>query len=76
MFRRVRGRSLPEWAGEFDCTSWGQLFLKYILAEPALTCVIPATANPAHMKDDLAAGFDRLPDARLRQQIRKLWDSL
>jgi len=76
MFRRVRGRSLPEWAGEFDCTSWGQLFLKYILAEPALTCVIPATANPAHIKDDLAAGFGQLPDARRRQQIRKIWDSL
>jgi diketogulonate reductase-like aldo/keto reductase len=74
MFRRVRRRPLPEWAREFDCTSWGQLFLKYILAEPALTCVIPATANPAHMKDDLAAG--RLPDARQRQQIRQLWDAL
>lgn len=76
MFRRVRGSPLPEWAREFDCASWGQLFLKYILAEPALTCVIPATANPAHMKDDLAAGFGRLPDSRQRQQIRQLWDSL
>lgn len=76
MFRRLRGRPLPEWAREVDCTSWGQLFLKYILAEPALTCVIPATANPEHMKDDLAAGFGRLPDARQRQQIRQLWDSL
>jgi diketogulonate reductase-like aldo/keto reductase len=76
MFRAVRGRALPEWAHEFDCASWGQLFLKYILAEPALTCVIPATANPAHMRDDLAAGFGRLPDSRQRQQIRQLWDSL
>jgi len=76
MFRSVRGRPLPEWAREFDCTSWGQLYLKYMLAEPALTCVIPATANPAHMKDDVAAGFSRLPDPRQRQQIRQLWDSL
>jgi len=76
MFRRVRGKPLPEWAAEFDCTSWAQLFLKYILAEPAVTCVIPATANPAHMADDLKAGFGRLPDPQQRQKIRELWDSL
>jgi diketogulonate reductase-like aldo/keto reductase len=76
LFRRVRGRPLPEWAAEFDCTSWAQLFLKYIIAEPAVTCAIPATANPAHMADDLKAGVGRLPDARQRQQIRQLWDSL
>jgi len=76
MFGQVRGRALPEWAGEFDCTSWAQLFLKYIIAEPAVTCAIPATANPAHMEDDLKAGFGRLPDARQKEQIRRLWDSL
>ena len=75
LFRRVRGRPLPDWAGEFDCTSWAQLFLKYILAEPAVTCVIPATGKPEHMKDDLAAGFGRLPDGRERRQIRELWDA-
>jgi diketogulonate reductase-like aldo/keto reductase len=76
MFGRVRGRALPEWAAEFDCTSWAQLFLKYILAEPAVTCVIPATGNPQHMADDIKAGFGRLPDARQREQIRKFWDAL
>jgi len=76
MFRRVRGRPLPEWAAEFDCTGWAQLFLKYILAEPAVTCVIPATGNPEHMADDLKAGFGRLPDPQQRQRIRQLWDSL
>jgi diketogulonate reductase-like aldo/keto reductase len=76
MFRRVRGKKLPEWAAEFDCTSWAQLFLKYILAEPAVTAVIPATANPAHMADDLKAGLGRLPDPQQRQKIRRLWDSL
>jgi len=75
LFRRVRRRPLPDWAGEFDCASWAQLFLKYILAEPAVTCVIPATGNSQHMKDDLAAGFGKLPDARQRQQIRQLWDA-
>jgi diketogulonate reductase-like aldo/keto reductase len=75
-FRRVRQHALPDWAREFDCTSWGQLFLKYILAERAVTCVIPATGNPDHMMDNLAAGFGSLPDARQREQIRKLWDTL
>jgi diketogulonate reductase-like aldo/keto reductase len=75
LFRRVRGRPLPDWVSDFDCTSWAQLFLKYVLAEPTVTCVIPATGNSEHMKDDLAAGFGRLPDARQRQQIRELWDA-
>ena len=76
MFRRVRGRALPEWAAEFDCASWAQLFLKYIFAEPAVTCAIPATSSPAHMADDLKGGIGRLPDANQRQQIRQLWDAL
>ncbi len=76
MFARVRGRALPEWAGDFDCTSWAQLFLKYIIAEPAVTCAIPATSSPEHMADDLKAGFGRLPDARQKEQIRRFWDSL
>jgi diketogulonate reductase-like aldo/keto reductase len=74
LFRRIRGRPFPDWAAEFDCTGWAQLFLKYILAEPAVTCVIPATGNPEHIKDDLTAGFGRLPDTRQRRQIRALWD--
>jgi diketogulonate reductase-like aldo/keto reductase len=72
LLRRVRGRPLPEWAHEFDCASWSQLFIKYILAEPAVTCVIPATGNPDHMKDNLAAGFGALPDAQQRRRIREL----
>ena len=75
LFRRIRGRPLPEWVGEFGSESWAQLFLKYVLAEPAVTCVIPATGNPDHMKDNLAAGFGKLPDARQRRQIRELWDA-
>ena len=76
MFRQVRGRSVPEWAAEFDCASWAQLFLKYLIAEPAVTCVIPATGNPEHMADNAKAGFGRLPDAAQRQQIRRFWDAL
>jgi diketogulonate reductase-like aldo/keto reductase len=76
LFRRVRRRALPDWAREFDCASWAELFLKYILAEPAVTCVIPATGNPDHMKGNLGAGFGALPDARQRRHIRELWDAL
>jgi len=76
LLRGVRGRPLPEWAHEFDCASWSQLFLKYILAEPALTCVIPATGNPEHMTENLAAGSGGLPDARQRRKISELWDAL
>src|SRR5271166_2320403 len=76
LFRRLRGRGLPEWAHDFDCSNWAQLFLKYILAEPAVTCVIPATGNPGHMRDNLGAGLGRLPDACERRQIRQLWDAL
>jgi diketogulonate reductase-like aldo/keto reductase len=74
LFRRVRGQPLPEWAADFDCRSWAGLFLKYLLAEPAVTCVIPATRNPEHLAENLAAGSGRLPNGRQRQQIRDLWD--
>jgi diketogulonate reductase-like aldo/keto reductase len=76
LFRAVRGKDLPGWAAEFDCTSWAQLFLKYLVAEPAVTCVIPATNNPAHLEDDLKAGTGRLPDPAQRERIRQMWDSL
>ena len=62
LLRRVRGQVLPDWAREFDCASWAQLLLKYVLAEPAVTCVIPATRNPEHMRENLGAGFGQLPD--------------
>ncbi|MNC99699.1 hypothetical protein D3C83_180680 [compost metagenome] len=52
------------------------MFLKYLIAELAVTCVIPATGNPAHMVDNAKAGFGRLPDAARRERIRRLWDAL
>jgi aryl-alcohol dehydrogenase-like predicted oxidoreductase len=69
LFERVRGKPLPEFAQEFDCTSWAQLFLKYVLANPAVTCVIPATGKPHNELDNLAAGRGRLPDDSLRRRI-------
>ncbi len=76
LFGRVRGRKLPDWAREFGCAGWAEFFLKYVLAEPAVTCVIPATGDPAHMADNLAAGIGRLPDAQERQRMHAFWDGL
>jgi diketogulonate reductase-like aldo/keto reductase len=63
LFGRVKGKALPAWASEFDCNSWGQFFLKFILAHEAVTCVIPGTSKPHHMLDNLGAAFGRLPTA-------------
>ena len=72
----MRGKTLPGWAAEFDCASWAQLFLKYLLGDPAVTVVIPATNKPDHMADNLKAGTGRLPDEKQREQIRRWWASL
>jgi len=69
LFRRVRSKPVPEWAAEFDCHSWAQFFLKWIVAHPAVTCAIPATDNPEHLRDNAAGGLGRLPDARMRQRM-------
>jgi len=76
LFTRVRGRQLPEWAQEFDCTSWAQFFLKYIVSHPAVTCAIPATSNPNHLQDNMMAGVGRLPDAGTRRRMAKFIDEL
>jgi len=67
--RRVLSRPLPPWAAEFDCTSWAQFFLKWILAHPAVTCAIPATNKRAHLDDDLDAALGRLPGEALRRRM-------
>lgn len=69
LFRRVRGRPLPPWAADFDCESWAQFFLKWVLAHPAVTCVIPATSRPEHLVDNMKAGVGRLPDAATRDRM-------
>lgn len=72
LFQRVRARALPPWAAELDCQSWAQVFLKWILADPAITCVIPATSQPPHLVDNMAAGRGRLPDAAMRERMSAL----
>jgi len=69
LFAKVRGRPLPDWAAEIDCTSWAQVFLKFVVSHPAVTCVIPATSKAKHMRDNLQAGLGRLPDAELRERM-------
>jgi len=71
LFADARKRPLPAWAKEIDCASWAQVFLKFILGHPAVTCPIPATSNPLHMADDLGAAFGRLPDEALRRRMVK-----
>ncbi len=58
LFRATRGRDVPQWAADFDCESWGQFFLKYILANPTVTVVIPATSNPDHVVDNMSTTWE------------------
>ncbi|WP_426756542.1 aldo/keto reductase [Myxococcus sp. Y35] len=71
LFQHVRGRPLPGWAADIDCTSWAQVFLKFILGHPAVNCPLPATSKPSHLADNVRAGFGRLPDEKLRARIVK-----
>jgi aryl-alcohol dehydrogenase-like predicted oxidoreductase len=76
LFSAVRGQKLPEWAGDFDATSWAQFFLKYLLGNQAVTAVIPGTGNAEHMADNLGAGRGRLPDAAQRQRMVAFFEAL
>jgi aryl-alcohol dehydrogenase-like predicted oxidoreductase len=76
MFRRVSAKRLPDWARRLGCENWGQVFLKWILADPAVTCVIPGTRNPGHVRDNVAAASGPLPDAATRARIAGLFGSM
>jgi aryl-alcohol dehydrogenase-like predicted oxidoreductase len=76
LFRAVQGKPLPDWAGEFDATTWGQFFLKYLLGNPAITAVIPGTNKASHMADNLGAGRGRLPNAAQRQRMAQFIQEL
>ncbi len=69
LFTRVQGKPLPPWAAEFGARSWAQVFLKFVLAHPAVTCVIPATGKTRNLVDNLGAGIGPLPDASHRAKI-------
>jgi len=70
-FGKVRGSTLPDYAKEFDCFSWGQFALKYVLAQKAVTGVIPATSDPEHLADNMHAGFGALPDVAMQKRMRE-----
>src|SRR5688572_26402543 len=76
LFRRVKGKPLPPWAGELGIASWAQYFLKWIVSHPAVTCAIPGTGKPEHMKDNLAAGAGALPSESQRKQMAEAFDAL
>jgi aryl-alcohol dehydrogenase-like predicted oxidoreductase len=69
LLRTLLSRPLPAWAREIGCGTWAQLLLKFVLAHPAVTCVIPGTGRPAHMRDNVQAGFGAYPDAALRARM-------
>jgi aryl-alcohol dehydrogenase-like predicted oxidoreductase len=76
LFSRVRGQELPGWANEIGAKSWGQLFLKYVVSHPAVTCAIPGMTRLANLEDNLAAAQGNLPDQAMRRRMESWWDSL
>ena len=76
LFRRTKGQPLPDWAKDIGCASWAQFSLKWILAEPAVTCVIPGTRNPAHAADNMGAATGPLPDPATRAKMTAHFASL
>ncbi len=76
LFSLVKGKPLPTWAKESGIESWAAYFLKYIIAHPAVTCVIPATANPSHETDNVKAGQEPLPDENMRKKMVDYLQSL
>jgi len=76
LIERFKGKPLPAWAAEIDCVSWPQFLLKFIVSHPAVTCAIPATSNPDHMSENMAAAYGRLPDAPMRRRMVEYVKSL
>jgi diketogulonate reductase-like aldo/keto reductase len=75
LLRSLLNKPLPAWAAEIGCQSWAQILLKFVLGHPAVTCVIPGTGKPEHMRDNVQAGFGAIPDEKLRQRMAALLDS-
>ena len=76
LFNAVQGKQLPEWASEFDCQSWAQFFLKYIVSHPAITCAVPGMAQAKYVVDNLGAARGRLPDAAMRRKMEQFIDNV
>jgi len=76
IFSQVAGKPLPDWAPAVQVTSWSQLFLKFVVSHPAITCTVPGTTTVGHLADNMAAAHGAMPDAQLRQKMEALWDGL
>ncbi|MGI9285618.1 MAG: aldo/keto reductase [Pseudomonadales bacterium] len=75
LFKAIKGKKLPKWAAEFDCSSWGQFFLKFVVSHPAVTCAIPMTSKVKHMADNMGASYGGLPDEATRAKMVSLIES-
>ncbi len=75
VLRQAQTRKLPDWAADIDVTSWSQFLLKYVIAHPAVTCVIPGSTKVEHLEQNQLAGRGRLPDEAMRKKMEELWDA-
>lgn len=76
LFKATEGKPLPDWAAEIDCTTWAQVFLKYIVSHDAVTCAVPGMAQARYVDDNLKAAQGRMPDAALRRRMEQFIDAL
>jgi aryl-alcohol dehydrogenase-like predicted oxidoreductase len=76
LFNAVQGKKLPQWASEFDCASWAQFFLKYIVSHPAITCAVPGMAKAEYVTDNVGAARGQLPDAAMRRHMEQFIDAI
>ena len=74
VLRQAQARKLPDWAADIDVTSWSQFLLKYVIAHPAVTCVIPGSTKVEHLEQNQLAGRGRLPDEAMRKRMEEIWD--
>jgi aryl-alcohol dehydrogenase-like predicted oxidoreductase len=75
LFTSVKGRPLPDWAADIDAASWAQVFLKYVVSHPAVTCALSGTTQAGHLADNQRGARGRLPDAAMRIRMEKYWDT-
>ena len=74
-FERLANVPLPDWAAELECTSWAQFSLQYILANPAVTCVLTETTSAEHMAENALVAFAPVPGKRARRRMRSFIDA-
>jgi diketogulonate reductase-like aldo/keto reductase len=76
LFKLVKGKTLPAWAADYDINSWAQYFLKYILSNPSVHCVIPGTSDEKHLLDNMGAGYGKFPDESARLKMIKYLETV